>query len=101
TNLVVYPEKMLRNLEMTNGLIFSQSILLELAKKGLTREEAYGLVQKRAMQVWESGGDFKERILSDSEIRSHLSEEEIESCFDLDKNLANVDFIFKRVGLAN
>lgn len=101
TNLVVYPGKMLTNLHMTNGLIFSQAILLELARKGRTREEAYRLVQKRATKVWDAGGDFKEQVLSDAEIRSHLSEEEIEACFDLDKNLANVDFIFKRVGLAN
>ncbi len=98
-NLVVYPEKMLENLHMTNGLIFSQSILLALAKKGITREEAYQLVQRNAMEAWESGGDFREKVLGDERIGAHLNKNEIESCFDLDKNLQNVDFIFKRIGL--
>ncbi|MCH8872275.1 adenylosuccinate lyase [candidate division KSB1 bacterium] len=96
---VVYPEKMLENLHMTNGLIFSQAILLALAKKGITREEAYQLVQRSAMEVWESGEDFREKVLGDKRIGVLLNKAEIESCFDLDKNLKNVDFIFKRVGL--
>lgn len=96
---VVYPEKMLENLHMTNGLIFSQAILLALAKKGITREEAYQLVQGNAMEVWESGGDFREKVLDDERIGVHLNKTEIESCFDLDKDLKNVDFIFKRIGL--
>ncbi len=96
---VVYPEKMLENLHMTKGLIFSQAILLALAKKGITREEAYQLVQGNAMEVWESGGDFREKVLDDERIGVHLNKTEIESCFDLDKDLKNVDFIFKRIGL--
>ncbi len=96
---VVYPEKMLENLHMTNGLIFSQAILLALAKKGISREEAYQLVQRSAMEVWESGEDFREKVLGDKRIGVLLNKAEIESCFDLDKNLKNVDFIFKRVGL--
>ncbi len=96
---VVYPEKMLENLHMTNGLIFSQAILLALAKKGITREEAYQLVQGNAMEVWESGGNFREKVLDDERIGVHLNKTEIESCFDLEKDLKNVDFIFKRIGL--
>lgn len=101
SGLVVYPDRMLNNLHITNGLIFSQSLLLGLAKKGLTREDAYELVQMLAMEVWESGGNFKEKVLADDRIKELLTEEEIKSCFDLDKNLQNVDFIFKRVGLTN
>ena len=99
SNLVVYPEKMLENLHMTNGLIFSQAILLALTKKGITREEAYQLVQGNAMEVWQSGEDFREKVLCDDGIGIHLNKAEIESCFDLDENLKNVDFIFRRIGL--
>ncbi len=99
SDCVVYPERMLENLHMTNGLIFSQAILLALAKKGITREEAYQLVQGNAMEVWESGEDFREKVLGDKRIGLHLNKAEIDSCFDLDKNLKNVDFIFKRIGL--
>ncbi len=98
-NLTVYPENMLKNLEKTNGLVFSQSLLLALVKKGLIREDAYSLVQNRSMEVWNSGVSFKAAVLKDSGIRQHLSEEEIENCFDLQRNLQHVDFIFKRVGL--
>ncbi|MFQ6113053.1 MAG: adenylosuccinate lyase [bacterium] len=98
-NLIVYPENMKRNLEKTKGLVFSQSVLLALANKGMSREEAYRLVQERAMEVWNSGGDFREAILSDQKIRKWLSQEEIEDCFDLNKNLRNIDYIFNRVGL--
>lgn len=100
-NLVVYPENMLKNIQKTDGLIFSQMILLALAKKGVTREKAYTLVQHNAMKVWNSDQKFKTLIQQDEEIRQHLSDQEIEDCFDLDKNLKNVDFIFKRVGLQN
>jgi len=99
SNLVVYPERMLKNLHMTKGLIFSQAVLLALAKKGITREKAYQLVQENAMEVWESGEDFREKVLDDKGIGVHLNKAEIESCFDLDENLKNVDFIFERIGL--
>ncbi|MFQ5824851.1 MAG: adenylosuccinate lyase [bacterium] len=98
-NLIVYPQNMIRNLEKTKGLVFSQSLLLALTKKGATREDAYRLVQNRAMEVWNSKGDFKEAILTDEKIHQWLSEEEIENCFDLNKNLKNLDYIFNRVGL--
>lgn len=99
STLVVYPDNMMRNLQQTNGLVFSQSFLLALAKSGITREEAYHQVQTCAMQVWEKGGDFKETLLADAKIREALTEREIENCFDLKHNLRNVDFIFDRVGL--
>ena len=99
SNLVVYPERMLENLHMTKGLIFSQAVLLALAKKGITREKAYQLVQENAMEVWESGEDFRAKVLDDEGIGVYLNKAEIESCFDLDENLKNVDFIFERIGL--
>lgn len=99
-NLLVYPERMLENLEITQGLIFSQRVLLELAKKGLTREKAYQMVQKNAMAVWENGKGFKEILLEDSDLLKHLSKEEIEACFDLDYHLKDVDRKFKNLGLA-
>lgn len=97
--LVVHPENMTRNLHTTRGLVFSQSVLLALVEKGLTREEAYGLVQSRAMQVWNGGETFKEAVLSDRRIRDVLSEDEIEACFDLQKHLRHMDTIFRRIGL--
>jgi len=98
-NLAVYPENMLTNLEKTNGLIFSQALLLALTRKGVTREEAYRLVQTRALEVWSSGASFKTALLQDDEIKEHLSDDEIDRCFDLKRNLQHVDYIFKRVGL--
>ena len=97
--LIVYPDNMKRNLELTNGLIFSQEVLLELINKGLTREKAYSLVQKNAMESWDKKVNFKKLIQSDKEILSILDNQEIESLFDLDKTLINVDKIFDRIGL--
>lgn len=100
-NLIVYPDRMLENIQKTNGLVFSQAILLALARKGVTRETAYRFVQRNAMKVWESGDSFQATLLQDKDIRCFLSEKEVKECFDLNKNLKNVDFIFNRVGLAN
>ena len=103
TNIVekmfVYPEKMLKNLNITGGLFFSEGILLSLASKGLSREESYKLVQRNAMKVWEEGADFKQQILSDPDIGKYLSEKEINNIFDLKKCTRNVDVIFERLGL--
>lgn len=96
-NLIVYPNNMKKNLKLTRGLIFSQRILLELADKGLSREEAYRIVQSKAMEVWERGGDFKRLLQSDRNITKHLSKKEIERCFDLKYYLRNLNRIFKRV----
>ncbi|HWP46520.1 MAG TPA: adenylosuccinate lyase [Candidatus Limnocylindrales bacterium] len=96
-DLRVYPENMKKNLGLTRGLIFSESLLLLLTTKGLSRERAYKLVQRNAMQVWDRGVEFKKLILEDPDIRTHLTEEEIEACFNLEHHLQRVDFIFQRV----
>jgi len=94
--LVVYPERMRENLESSRGLVFSGTLLLRLAEKGLTREDAYALVQGHAMDTWEKGGQFRDRILADADVARVLSKEEIEGAFDLDEALRNVDAIFAR-----
>ena len=94
--LVVYPERMRENLESSRGLVFSGTLLLLLAEKGLTREDAYRLVQGHAMDSWEKGGQFQSRVLADPEIARLLTKEEIEHAFDLDASLRNVDAIFAR-----
>ncbi len=98
--LLVYPENMLKNLERTRGLIFSQSVLLALTKKQMKREDAYRVVQLRAMEVWQSGKNFKELLLDTPEVVSVIGREGIEELFDLQKSIKNVDYIFNRVGLA-
>ncbi|MGB6066803.1 MAG: adenylosuccinate lyase [Desulfomonilaceae bacterium] len=97
TNLKVYEEKMSRNLQMSRGLIFSESVLLRLVDRGLPREEAYALVQRNAMKAWKEQADFKEILLGDSDILKHLEASEIEAAFDLDRALRWVDTIFERV----
>jgi adenylosuccinate lyase len=97
TNLVVYPENMAKNLADSRGLVFSQSLLLALVHKGLSRDEAYRLTQRAAMQVWEQGGAFKERVLADPDIGKILSREELEELFDPKHHLRHVDALFDRV----
>ncbi|MBW2475961.1 MAG: adenylosuccinate lyase [Deltaproteobacteria bacterium] len=95
--LVVYPENMMKNLNQMRGLVFSQKILLDLTQAGLPREDAYRLVQRNAMKVWEDGKDFLEELLADKEVVSSLGEEKIRESFDLNYHLKHVDSIFKRV----
>ena len=95
--LIVYPENMMRNLEKTGGLIFSQSVLLALVRKGITREEAYKLVQKNAMQSWDQGKDFLTLLKKDKGIRKLLSAGEIDQAFKIKTQFRNIDRIFKRV----
>jgi adenylosuccinate lyase len=95
--LVVYPENMLKNLNLTNGLIFSGQLLLALTQKGVSREDAYAWTQRSAMKVWDEGSDYKELLLKDADITSRLSEEEIARVFDLKHYLRNVDKVFDRV----
>jgi adenylosuccinate lyase len=95
--LVVYPERMLQNLQLTKGLIFSGQLLLALTQKGVSREMAYEWVQRNAMKVWETGENFQELLKQDADINSHLSYAEIEGVFKLDTYLRNVDAIFDRV----
>jgi adenylosuccinate lyase len=97
-NLQVYPERMLKNLNLLRGLIFSQQVLLTLVEKGLTREEAYRIVQEKAMKVWEEEDlQFKDVLSSDERVRKYLSKEELEALFDIEKYLSGVDYIFSRV----
>lgn len=99
TNLLVYPENMIKNLNKTNGLIFSQSVLLALTRKGMSREIAYRLVQKCAMETWETGTEFKRLLMNEMEIKNILPAQEIEELFDLKVQLRNVNKIFERVGI--
>ena len=95
--LVVYPENMLRNIELTRGLTFSGQLMLALTQKGISREDAYVFTQRNAMKVWDEGGDYKQLVAKDADISSHLSPEEIARVFDLKHYLRNVDRVFERV----
>ena len=90
---------MLKNINLTNGLIFSQEVLLALIKKGISREESYELVQKNAMQAWEKKCSFKKLLYKDNNIIKHLSKTEIDELFNLDKILININKIYKRIGI--
>ena len=98
-NLFIYPDNMLKNLNKTGGLIFSQEVLLALIKKGATREDAYAMVQRNAMQVWEEQLDFIILLKRDSKIMSLLNENEIDNLFDLNKVMININKIYKRLEL--
>jgi len=94
--LLVYPERMLRNLESTGGLVFSGQLLLDLAAAGLSREDAYKLVQTHAMRAWKEGLTFRDEIAKDPSITSRLPPEQLARAFDYKRQLENVDAIFKR-----
>lgn len=96
-SLVVYPENMLKNIELTRGLTFSGQLMLALTQKGISREDAYVYTQRSAMKVWDEGGDYKELVMSDADVTSSLSPEEIARVFDLKHYLRNVDRVFERV----
>jgi adenylosuccinate lyase len=95
--LVVYPENMQRNLDRLGGLVHSQRVLLALTQKGAAREDAYRLVQRSAMKVWQDGGDFQKLLAADPDVRKFLTEDEIATNFDLGHHLKEVDTIFARV----
>ena len=95
--LVVYPENMRKNVELTGGLLFSQQVMLALTKKGLSREDAYHIVQRNAMKVWREGGRLKDLLLLDPDVTPRLAPGEIEALFDLGYHLKHVDTIFKQV----
>jgi adenylosuccinate lyase len=95
--LVVYPDRMLRNIHMTKGVIFSQLVLLSLVEKGISREGAYAIVQRNAMKSFESDRDFKSLLLEDGEVMSYLERQELELLFKSENFLKHVDFIFDRV----
>jgi adenylosuccinate lyase len=96
-NLQVYPENMIRNLNLTHGLVFSQGLLLALINKGLSRDAAYRLVQRPAMRVWQEGGNFPQRVKEDAEISRHLTLTEVEAIFDLTRYFRHIETIFARV----
>ncbi len=98
-NIVVYPQNMIANLTKTNGLIFSQRILLELMEKGVSRPDAYNMVQRCAMIVWQTKREFKEVLLHDTKIRRHLSSNAIEAAFDIKYYIRFIDKIYKEVGI--
>jgi len=95
--LVVYPERMQANLDRLGGLVHSQRVLLALTQAGVSREDAYRLVQRNAMRVWEDGADFLTELLADKDVRAALSEDEIREKFDLGYHTRHVDTIFRRV----
>jgi adenylosuccinate lyase len=95
--LIVYPENMLKNLDLTRGLVFSGQLMLALTQKGVSREDAYAWTQRNAMKVWDEGGTYQELVTKDADIASHLSAEEITRVFDLRHYLRNVENVFKRV----
>ena len=96
-NLLVYPARMLKNLESTGGLIFSGQLLLELAESGMAREEAYRLVQDHAMRAWREDLIFRDLVAADLAITSRLTPEKLANAFDFERQLKNVDAIFARV----
>jgi len=96
-NLIVFPEKMMGNVNLTNGLIYSQSVLLALAQKGISREKAYKIVQKAAMECWDTKENFQDILKKNEVFTSILNDDEINSIFSLDKFTNNVDSIFLRV----
>ena len=95
--LLVYPNRMLKNLESTGGLVFSGQLLLDLAEHGMSREDAYRLVQKHAMRAWKEDLNFRELVLKDAEITSRVPPKQIEQAFSIERQLRNVDKIFGRV----
>ena len=96
-NLVVHEKNMLKNTEKFGGIVFSQKVLLELVEKGLTREEAYRIVQRNALDAFENDGDFKANLFKDNEVTNRLTKEEIEKIFDKNAFLSNIDTIYNRI----
>jgi len=96
-NLLVYPDTMLNNMNKFRGLIHSQRVLLALTQAGISREDAYSLVQRNAMKVWEEGKDFLTQLLGDAQVREALSEEDLREKFDLGYHTKHVETIFARI----
>src|SRR5581483_2027718 len=101
TNLIetmfIYPERMLTNLESTGGLVFSGQLLLDLVEHGVSREDAYRMVQRHAMHAWKSGRNFHDLVMNDAEITGRVPRKQLELAFDLKRQLRNIDKIFARV----
>ena len=96
-NLLVYPENMQANLDQLGGLVHSQQVLLALTQKGASREDAYKMVQRNAMQIWADGGSYLDKLKADADVAKYLSPDDLEALFDLDQHFQHVDTIFKRV----
>ena len=99
SDIVVNKNNIEKNLNLTHGLIYSQRALLKLIEKGITRENAYAIIQDNAMKSWKTGESFKGLLINDDRVKSKIKPEEIESIFDSKESLRNVGFIFKRVGI--
>jgi len=95
--LFVYPERMMANLDSTRGLVFSGQLLLDLVEHGVSREDAYRMVQHHAMRAWKEGRDFRQLVMNDKEITNRVPRQQIEHAFDLKRQLRNIDKIFTRV----
>jgi adenylosuccinate lyase len=95
--MFVYPERMKTNLESTRGLVFSGQLLLDLVEHGVSREDAYRMVQAHAMHAWKQGLNFRDLVLKDKQITGRVPREQIERAFDLQRQLKNIDGIFARV----
>jgi len=95
--LVVYPDRMLANLNMTHGVIFSQRVLLSLIEKGTTREDAYAIVQENAMKSWQEGTEFRKLLGQDERVQKHLNAADLDVIFDVNHFLKHLDYIFERV----
>jgi adenylosuccinate lyase len=93
----VYPERMLKNMAITRGLIFSQAVLLALTRAGMTREDAYAVVQQHAMATWQGEGEFRELLGADARVRETLSDEQLAACFEPARFVGHVDTLFARV----
>ena len=90
---------MLKNTKLFGGIVFSQKVLLKLCSKGLLREDAYKIVQRNALDAFDNNGSFIDNLMNDKDVLSKLNKEEIESCFDINDYLHNIDEIYKRFGI--
>jgi adenylosuccinate lyase len=98
--LVVYPDNMRKNMDKYGGVIFSQAVMLKMVEKGISREEAYRIVQSNAMKAWNNnGGDFRKNLLADEQVTKLISQKEIEECLDPEHYLRNVGAVFERLGI--
>lgn len=98
--LVVYPDNMMRNLELTSGLPYSQSVMLALVRAGMTREDAYRMVQRNAMRTWQTRLPLRQTLAEDAELMGHITDQDLDGIFDPQRMLKNVDTIFRRCGLS-
>jgi adenylosuccinate lyase len=98
-HLVVYPEQMLKNIYLTNGVIFAQRVMNKLITKGYSREQAYDIVQPLAMQAYNNNTPFKELLLHHKIIKQKLTSQDVNSCFDLKYYFKNINYIYRKVGI--